>query len=577
MTQGLILINKPEGITSFSVVSKIKWLLHEKRVGHTGTLDPMATGVLPIFVGRATALSSFLLDADKVYTATFRFGITTDTADITGSVINTRPVEFSAEDLKQAFSSFIGEIMQVPPMYSALKRDGVPLYKLAREGKTIDIPARKITVNYIEPVTDFADNEITVRISCSKGTYIRSLCNDIGEYLGCGATLTALRRDETSGFTLKNCVSLDELTPENVRDYLINEENAVKNLRQINVSEKQAVRFTNGGQLSFERLNASFTKDNELLRVKYGDTLLGIGIADTENNQVSVKCVIKQSNEITKTAIALGTFDGVHIGHKAVIKSAVDSGFKPIAVTFEKPPKAFFDSTVGQITTVSHKDRMLRDCGIKEIHYIDFPTVRNMSPLEFLEHLKEKYNPAFICCGFNYRFGAAGAGNTELLEKFCRQNGIVLKTLEPVMACGEVVSSSIIRKLLSDGKIEKANSLLGYEFSIDSEIIHGDSRGRQIGFPTANQIYPENLIKVKFGVYKSCTTVNGKTYNSVTNIGMRPTFKTEKTGLETYILDFDGDIYGQTARVALVSFIRAEKKFGSIDELKTAIEEDTKK
>ncbi len=577
MTQGLILINKPKGITSFSVVSKIKWLLHEKRVGHTGTLDPMATGVLPIFVGRATALSSFLLDADKVYTATFRFGITTDTADITGNILNTRPVSFTNDDLEKAFLAFTGEIMQVPPMYSALKRDGVPLYKLAREGKTVDIPARKITVNFIEPVSVFLNNEITVRVSCSKGTYIRSLCNDIGEYLGCGATLTNLRRDETSGFTLKDCVSLDDLTQDNVRDYLTSEENAVKNLRQINVSEKQAIRFTNGGQLSTDRLNASFTKENELLRVKYGNTLLGIGCADLENGQVAVKCVIRQSNEINKTAIALGTFDGVHIGHKAVINAAVNSGFKPIAVTFEKPPKAYFDSSIGQITTAFGKDEKLRECGIKEIHYIDFAAVRNMSPLEFLEHLKTKYNPAFICCGFNYRFGKNGAGDTALLERFCKENDIALRKTEPVTVGNEVVSSSIIRKLLLNGEIKKANSLLGYEFYVNSEIIHGDSRGRQIGFPTANQIYPENLIKVKFGVYKSRTTVNGRTYNSITNIGLRPTFETERIGLETYILDFDGDIYGQVAKVALLSFIREEKKFGSIDELKAAIEEDTKK
>ncbi len=296
MTQGLILINKPEGITSFSVVSKIKWLLHEKRVGHTGTLDPMATGVLPIFVGRATALSSFLLDADKVYTATFRFGITTDTADITGRVLETRVVSFTDEQLENALKIFTGEITQTPPMYSALKKDGVPLYKLAREGKTVDIPARTVRINFIEQLSALENNEITVQVSCSKGTYIRSLCRDIGEFLGCGATLSALRRDETSGFSLKECVSLDELTRENINDYIISEENAVKNLREINVSDKQAVRFTNGGQLSFERLNTHFSENGELLRVKHGDVLLGIGSADLEKQWVSVKCVIKAGN-----------------------------------------------------------------------------------------------------------------------------------------------------------------------------------------------------------------------------------------------------------------------------------------
>ena len=293
MTQGLLLINKPNGKTSFGVVAKIKWLLHEKRVGHTGTLDPMATGVLPVFVGRATALSSILLEADKVYTATFRFGITTDTADITGNVLTETDVKITEEEILSAFSEFTGEITQTPPMFSALKKDGVPLYKLARLGKTVDIPKRQVTINFIEPKTKFENNEITVQVSCSKGTYIRSLCRDIGEYLGCGATLSALRRDETSGFKLEDCVNLDDLTPENVQDYIISEEKAVGFLREINISEKQAVRFTNGGQLGFDRLNYDLGTDNEMLRVKYNGRLLGIGVTDLKNSQVAIKCILR--------------------------------------------------------------------------------------------------------------------------------------------------------------------------------------------------------------------------------------------------------------------------------------------
>ena len=288
-----MLINKPKDITSFGVVAKIKWLLHEKRVGHTGTLDPMATGVLPVFVGRATALSSLLLEADKVYTATFRFGITTDTADITGKILSEKPVNITKQDILAALEKFTGNIIQVPPMYSAIKKNGVPLYKLARLGKTVDVPQREVTVNYIELKSDFTDNEITVQVSCSKGTYIRTLCADIGEYLGCGATLSSLRRDETSGFTLSNCVNLEDLTNENINDYVINEEKAVEYLREIKISDKQAVRFANGGQLSFERLNYKFDTENELLRVKMGDKLLGIGIADLENKQVAIKCILR--------------------------------------------------------------------------------------------------------------------------------------------------------------------------------------------------------------------------------------------------------------------------------------------
>lgn len=288
-----MLINKPKDITSFGVVAKIKWLLHEKRVGHTGTLDPMATGVLPVFVGRATALSSLLLEADKVYTATFRFGITTDTADITGKILSEKPVNIKSEDILSALKQFTGNITQVPPMYSAIKKNGVPLYKLARLGETVEVPKREVTINYIEPKSDFKNNEITVQVSCSKGTYIRSLCADIGEYLGCGATLSSLRRDETSGFTLAHCVNLEDLTNENINNYIIDEEKAVEHLREIKISDKQAVRFCNGGQLSFERLNYEFKTDYELLRVKSGGKLLGIGVADIEKEQVAIKCILR--------------------------------------------------------------------------------------------------------------------------------------------------------------------------------------------------------------------------------------------------------------------------------------------
>lgn len=298
MTQGLILVNKPQGITSFTAVAKIKRLAHEKRVGHTGTLDPMATGVLPIFIGRATALSSWLLDADKVYDATFRFGIVTDTADITGTVVKKYPVNVTEHQIFAAFERFTGEISQVPPMYSAIKRDGVPLYKLAREGKTVDIQPRTVTINSITPISCLDGNDITVRVSCSKGTYIRSLCRDIGEYLGCGAALSALVRRETSGFTLDNCVNLDDLTEDNIQNYILPEETAVKNFRAVQVSDRQAIRFANGGQLALERLKFKPEYQDEIVRVKFCDKFLGLGRVDLANNQIAIKCIINGSDTI---------------------------------------------------------------------------------------------------------------------------------------------------------------------------------------------------------------------------------------------------------------------------------------
>lgn len=291
--QGLLLLNKPEGITSFGAVARIKRLAHERRVGHTGTLDPMASGVLPIFIGRATALSGYLLDADKSYTARIKLGIATDSCDITGNVISEREVTANNEEIIKAVESFIGKQKQVPPMFSALKKDGVRLYELARKGETIDIPPRDIEVYSAlvsKPLDD--NNEFCAEFTVSKGTYIRSLCRDIGEALGCGATLTALCRTSASGFELKQCANLSELTDDNIGQYIMSEDAAVGYMPQINVTEKQAIRFCNGGQLAFERLKLACPENGQLFRIKFGDKLLGLGFADCENQQIAVKCVI---------------------------------------------------------------------------------------------------------------------------------------------------------------------------------------------------------------------------------------------------------------------------------------------
>ncbi len=291
--QGLILINKPCGMTSFSAVSAIKRAAGEKRVGHTGTLDPMATGVLPILLGRATTLSSLMLDADKRYIAKIKLGVVTDTDDITGNIISENPVLVTKEELEKAISNFLGEIEQIPPMYSAIKKDGVRLYKLAREGKSVEIQSRKVEIFELSLISDLnVDNTFKLECHVSKGTYIRSLARDIGEYLGCGATLTELRRTYASGFSIENCISLEDISCENIADYILNEEAVVAHLPELSVTDKQAVRFCNGGQLGFDRLHINPPVDGTLFRVKNKDVLLGIGVADNEKQQINIRCII---------------------------------------------------------------------------------------------------------------------------------------------------------------------------------------------------------------------------------------------------------------------------------------------
>ena len=289
---GLLLLNKPQGITSFGAVARVKRLTGEQRVGHTGTLDPMATGVLPILIGRATVLSQYLIDADKSYSATVKLGIATDTCDITGNVISQSEVD-SDIDLNSVLEKFKGKQMQTPPMFSAIKQNGVRMYELARRGETAEIPAREIEVFSLEQISDLNNqNEFDIDTTVSKGTYIRSLCRDIGESLGCGATLTRLCRTKTAGFSLSQCVNLDDLTPENIANYILPCDLVVEYMPKIQISEKQAVRFCNGGALSLDRIRFNGFRDSAAYRVYFGERFLGLGRAEVGTNLLKIECLV---------------------------------------------------------------------------------------------------------------------------------------------------------------------------------------------------------------------------------------------------------------------------------------------
>ncbi len=289
--QGLLLINKPKDITSFKAVAMVRRAANTKKVGHTGTLDPIATGVLPVLIGRATSLTPYLLNADKRYIATVKTGITTDTLDTTGNVLSECTPSFSKEDLLCAIDKFTGKQLQIPPVFSAIKKDGVPLYKLARAGKEVEVQAREITIYSIKLLEFNDDLSFKIEVHCSKGTYIRSLCRDIGEFLSCGAAMSGLVRTATGPFNLSECVDIEAVNGENIENYLLSEELAVAHLPCIYVTKKQAVRFSNGGKLSFERLNGDIIADS-FYRVKYDDTFIGIGYADDINKEIQIKCLI---------------------------------------------------------------------------------------------------------------------------------------------------------------------------------------------------------------------------------------------------------------------------------------------
>lgn len=243
---GIVIVDKPQGWTSQDVTARLRRVFNTRRIGHGGTLDPMATGVLPVFVGRATRGVEFFEHAEKTYETVLRLGLTTDTEDITGTVLTESGVTVTEADILAVLPQFRGEILQVPPMYSALKVNGQKLCDLARKGKEVERQPRPITIHELE-FLGFGENCVRLRVRCSKGTYIRTLCKDIGEALGCGGCMAQLRRVQAGEYTAEESVPLQTLletdTPE---AFLRPVETMFRNYPQVTLTEKQTLRCRNG-------------------------------------------------------------------------------------------------------------------------------------------------------------------------------------------------------------------------------------------------------------------------------------------------------------------------------------------
>ncbi len=288
---GIICINKKQNITSFGVCAKLRGILGEKKVGHTGTLDPMAEGVLPVMIGGATRFLNFLPESDKGYRASFILGKTTDTLDITGNVTAEYENNVSESDVSEALKFFKGKIMQTPPMYSAVSVNGKRLYELARQGIEVERKEREIEIKRLELVENI-NGEYVIDVFCSKGTYIRSLIDDIGRMLGCGAVMTSLVRTSAMGFTLENCTTLDELQQrknENIGfdDILLPLDQVLSAYNKITISPAQSVRFKNGGSLDLARIKKQLIKE-EIYRI-YNPEGAFLGLGQAVNEELIIK------------------------------------------------------------------------------------------------------------------------------------------------------------------------------------------------------------------------------------------------------------------------------------------------
>lgn len=288
---GVICINKPQDFTSFDVVAIMRRAAGTRKIGHGGTLDPMATGVLPIYIGRAAKTADLNPVSDKKYRATFRLGVTTDTEDVWGRVLaeDEKPVTLS--EITDAVKSMQGDIMQTPPMYSAIKVNGKRLYDLARQGIEVERAARPVTVYSIE-LSDYDEQNRTgtLDILCSKGTYIRTIISDIGKKLGTGAIMTSLCRTMAAGFTLSDCYDIEKLrnmAPDDTAKLVLPTERVFSCYDEVSLDDTQKKLFMNGMILDCDRMGISYPTGTHL-RLKHGDTFIGVAKVNEENGIKSV-------------------------------------------------------------------------------------------------------------------------------------------------------------------------------------------------------------------------------------------------------------------------------------------------
>lgn len=297
---GVLILDKPEGYTSFDAVAVLRRLTGERKIGHTGTLDPMATGVLPMLLGRATRALPFLAERHKTYEAAFAFGAQTDTLDRTGTVQVQDDVPISREKLEQILPRFTGSIMQIPPMFSALRQNGERLYDLARQGKTVERQPRAVTVDKLEILAyDEESRTGRLRMTCSGGTYVRTLCDDLGRALGSHGIMTALRRTSASGFSIQDAVTVEaakQMGQAALLQRVLPVETLFLDLPEVCVTLPQAKRFCNGGVLSLERLHGLVQAAGNCRVKDPAGNFLGLGAPDEAKGELAVARLFAQED-----------------------------------------------------------------------------------------------------------------------------------------------------------------------------------------------------------------------------------------------------------------------------------------
>ena len=603
---GIIVVNKERGYSSHDVIAVLRGVLHTRKMGHTGTLDPEAEGVLPVCLGYATKICDHLMAQKKEYIAHGYLGVTTDTQDIHGTVIAKRDVSVTRTQMEEAVASFVGEIRQLTPMYSARKVGGVKLVDLARRG--IDIERSEKTVRIFEAELlsfDEETGEYDLRVLCQKGTYIRTLCNDIGEKLGCGSCMGTLVRTATGQLKRTNSYTIDELrdlmNSGRIEEALIPIVAMYRGCPPKELAEVGWKALRNGNPLEPEWLsdcaeplderflhcyeNLLGDSEAKCIRVyaagefyaiykKKGRRFVPLQMYHEVDNEINH--AMRLQNEKTAAAgccLAVGKFDGLHRGHRSLIGMMNSFSVPKVLLS------VVAEDATREIYTEAEMKTILKDLGIDRM--IVWPLTkehRNMDPEAFLRDVCiGEYHAKQIVVGADFRFGKDRSGTAVMLKELSERYGIGCVICPMAEEDGAVISSSRIREALSAGEMETVNKLLGAPYHIVGEIVHGKEIGHLLGFPTINFLPSEGKLLPQFGVYHTQTTMDGKVYNSVTNIGDNPTVTdgiVHPVTVETHLIDYEGDCYGRSASVAFLSRIRGQVRFDSLKQLSAQLAAD---
>ena len=535
---------KPAGVTSHDVVADVRRSLPRgTKVGHAGTLDPFATGLLLILLGRATRAQRFLMGLPKTYRAVARLGWTSDTGDRDGELARTGRVP-------ERLEIPVGEQLQRPPAYSAVRVGGERAYALARRGEAVETQPRPVTVHAARLLWHEADRA-AFEIECSAGTYVRTLIADLGD-----AYCEELERTAVGPFRLADAGL--ELPLAEALDFL--RAAALERARGPGSEPRPA-------RAARRRRRPRGEADG---RRPAGRHRRGARGRAPARRSVRARMKVSQLAEVEPgqepRSVAIGTFDGVHLGHREVISGA------DTVLTFDPHPLAVIhpEATPKLIAPFPVKRDLIAELGVDELVMIPFDRgFSEQAPEDFVNDvLIERLGARQVSVGENFRFGQGARGTADLLRSHEEFETRVVPLVE---VAGETVSSSHIRGLVAAGDVKQAAVFLGKPFLFEGEVVMGDQRGRELGIPTANLVPDDAYVCPGHGVYAAWA--NG--HATAVNVGVRPTFETGRGLLvEAHLIGFDGDLYGQQLRIAFLERMRGEKRFESVDALVEQMQRD---